>query len=79
MPKMLEDPLDEPDRVEPLPVDMPVTTRSPGCKPEMICVFTPSLIPVWTVTGVTVPLRMTVTLPLAEIAAFGTSTTFSAD
>ena len=59
-----------------VPDETPVTTRSPACTPETICVFTPSLIPVCTGTELTLPLRMTLTLPLA-MAPVGTSTVLS--
>jgi hypothetical protein len=73
-----EDPLAELALPE-LPDETPVTTWSPAFIPETIWVFTPSVIPVTTVTGVTVPLRNTFTFEPDEIATFGTSTTLSAD
>src|SRR5579864_4900802 len=72
---MLEPPDD--DLLE-LPELTPVITWSPGWTPEMICVLTPSLIPVWTATDTGAPFRSTLTLPLL-MAAFGTSIALSAD
>src|SRR5207302_9003478 len=66
-----EDDFEEPDTV-------PVTTWSPGWRPETTCVLSPSEMPVTTGTTTGDPFRNTDTVLFDEIAAFGTSTALSA-
>ena len=61
--------VDEVDLLVAVEDERPVTTWSPAARPETTWVFTPSVMPVWTCTGVRAPLRRTstVAVPVAGL------------
>jgi hypothetical protein len=61
---------DEPGLDEPFDA-VPVMTWSPGCRPEMTWVVTPSEMPAWIGTRTGAPLRRTKTLALGALGSPG--------